>query len=242
MSHPTDLENLFDRLQVSIFSAVGDANNLPGVNADWKIACSYLSSLGNNSEAPISQAISVLAHDHMWIARMAEEVNAFEENLIRSVRNELSTSRVLNADGDKPGQQSIARGKSPDLLVTSSANEHGDDSSALREWFLINLHYPFPTPSEKSLLRSKTGTSDATLKTYFTNLRRRCGWNSNLAILGDGKKEVLSELIKRVMRGDDTVDAGEKESIQRMVDYVQGKFEYNKVGDWLKKVSPRYIF
>lgn len=130
--------------------------------------------------------------------------------------------------------------------------------SIFRDWMLQHLDDPFPSAADRRKLitqvrlspdeSTQQGALDATaVKNFFQNLRRRSGFTSLLRECFNEDRYRCGEAVRRVMKGiTDEERAKEtpeqrmaRERIERIRDYVAGKFESTKVGDWLKSVSPK---
>eukprot|EP01017_Pseudomicrothorax_dubius_P026595 TRINITY_DN2983_c0_g1_i3.p1 TRINITY_DN2983_c0_g1~~TRINITY_DN2983_c0_g1_i3.p1 ORF type:complete len:300 (+),score=47.33 TRINITY_DN2983_c0_g1_i3:313-1212(+) len=124
-----------------------------------------------NSKSKIKSKITTEEHD----------LNSAKDNAIASKASQLK---------DKPRKLS----KESDDIIPSEDDDNLDDefskdllddkknlcnklpkkaTQILKDWFLNNIHNPYPSPEVKDALTKKTGLSRKQLQNWFTNVRKR---------------------------------------------------------------------
>ncbi|GAA5829820.1 hypothetical protein JCM11251_007894 [Rhodosporidiobolus azoricus] len=127
------------------------------------------------------------------LAALEEDRRATEAEVSAKARNELHGEAMLAMPAPSPS--SLPDPSNPD-----------DPAHYLpyRLWFLSNFSSPYPSPREKdSLLTLVPIHNKQQLDTWFTNNRRRSGWQALKREETDGSREGMEQLIRRVERGEE---------------------------------------
>lgn len=111
----------------------------------------------------------------------------------------------------------------------------------MRTWFYENLIYPFPTESTRRQFQASNGMSMSNINGWFSNMRRRSGWNEFCRRHAGGDRAATSHLLKACFKGEEDDEVLIKE-IVAMIDYIMGGRAKGDVGSWLTKVSFRVSF
>lgn len=238
MEDAQGLATLFAKMQVNIFDGIADDTKLQEVIADWRHIQGKVTQRGPLALGSALQAFRVLAAEHASMARFATIAETAVEEQEARLRAAISAQQASKQ--------------------TKSRSEHEPERvrSIFRDWMLQHLDDPFPSAADRRKLitqvrlspdeSTQQGALDATaVKNFFQNLRRRSGFTSLLRECFNEDRYRCGEAVRRVMKGiTDEERAKEtpeqrmvRERIERIRDYVAGKFESTKVGDWLKSVS-----
>lgn len=84
-------------------------------------------------------------------------------------------------------------------------------------------------------LQSQNNMSLSNINGWFSNMRRRCGWNALLADMAGGDKATLRGIIKDCLTGKQS-SMEVKKRVGDMIDYILGRAR-GEVGEWLLQVS-----
>ena len=105
----------------------------------------------------------------------------------------------------------------------------------LRTWMYHNVLFPFPSMPDRRKLQSQTNMPLSNINGWFSNIRRRCGWNTLCTKWAEGDRLRMRELMIRCFMGQVT-DEGLIKEVVDVIDYVLGKTR-GTVGSWLTEVS-----
>jgi hypothetical protein len=109
------------------------------------------------------------------------------------------------------------------------------DPCPMRIWFYENLLHPFPSISTRRELQRINGMSMSNINGWFSNMRRRSGWNMHLQGLANGDRKLYKRIIQECFAGMEQ-NGDIRQKIEDMVDYTLGRAR-GEVGEWLTDVS-----
>ncbi|PBL00543.1 hypothetical protein ARMGADRAFT_1159869 [Armillaria gallica] len=113
-------------------------------------------------------------------------------------------------------------------------------------WLADNLHNPYPTREVRAKICRETNTPRKDLDNWFTNARRRIGWN-NLLKSFNGDRDRLVEAATIHIRGEeekiyDDIAIAFSDMESTLTDLYSGKFEQSelgrKLGGVVKNMTP----
>lgn len=121
-------------------------------------------------------------------------------------------------------------------LPTHASTTHDPRSLPLRHWFLSNLAFPYPTPSEKDSIASECGITRAKVDSDMTNWRRRSGWTDMMVRFSGGDREVMREMIEYLESTGRERVGGVEGAVDGVRRYLMGEGPRVEVG-WVETVS-----
>ncbi|GAA6035735.1 hypothetical protein JCM8097_005675 [Rhodosporidiobolus ruineniae] len=114
-----------------------------------------------------------------------------------------------------------------------------DDSSLCdpyRDWYLSHFTNPYPTASDKDhLLRLVPSHDKKKLDTWFTNNRRRSGWQALRRAFTDGTAEDFQRLLDAVDRNDEGVSGQAREKVRAVRRFFEDGSR-DKVSDEIQQI------
>jgi hypothetical protein len=111
----------------------------------------------------------------------------------------------------------------------------------MRTWFYENIIFPFPTVSVRRQIQACNKLSMSNINGWFSNMRRRSGWNEFCRRHAGGDRSATSHLLRACFKGEEKNEVLVKE-IVAMIDYIMGGRAKGDVGSWLTKVTFRVSF
>lgn len=188
---------------------------------------SLISNVSHNQLLVATQMVEFEQKGEQRIEQLYHMLDALR--LDRTVSDNLATTPVTEEQRHQElAPQDPAQDRHPSPPRPEEADSH------LRDWYLTNITLPFPNKSAKERLTTLTGMDFRQLNTWFTNMRRRCGYTEMLRTFADGDKGRFEEMCGEAERGEGPEGLGD--ALQGMKAYV-GKKPRGKVGDWLVNVS-----
>jgi len=165
----------------------------------------YLATL--QSDGDLEQVI-IGCHSTFEQASAAMEAGALGEGTLRALQQIATLIRIISGSLSKVEQEGRAVERETSLAARKYCEEHSIASSAptskeidpylpLRHWFLDHFVNPYPTiPEKEDLMKRYPKHSKQQLDTWFTNIRRRSGWQELKKKYTNGTQEDFENLIK----------------------------------------------
>ncbi|KAK0505633.1 C-terminal domain of homeodomain 1-domain-containing protein [Armillaria luteobubalina] len=114
-------------------------------------------------------------------------------------------------------------------------------------WLVNNLHNPYPSREVRHKICRETGTAHKDLDNWFTNARRRIGWNTLLKVSFNHNRDRLVEAATAYFFGEDEneyhpISIAFSDMKATLTDLYSGKFEQStlgrKLGGVVKNMTP----
>ncbi|GAA5892288.1 uncharacterized protein JCM6883_007307 [Sporobolomyces salmoneus] len=144
--------------------------------------------------------------------------------------------------------------EAPFLPVSSSSREEPDPFLPLRLWFLDNFSNPYPDAAQKDYFQTLYPTQTKTqIDTWFTNIRRRSGWQEVkrryttgsiaefIRLVKDTEKDVRSPIVEEARKKIEKVKMYLREGVREKIsDEIQQLVEKGAPSTTTKRtIAPR---
>ncbi len=218
-------------------SATGDASSLLEFTSEWETL--YADTVKSQSCGALDEETLHLAYTVAdaieTLSTSLTELSVSDETVTNNYVQELK--KVVDDERSKPAS-------------TSSFPSPTKPTQAYIEpayrWLVENLHNPYPIREVRNKICRETNTPRKDLDNWFTNARRRIGWNTLLKSFG-GDRDRLVEAATTYFFGEDenqydhiAIAFADMEST--LTDLYSGKFEQSnlgrKLGGVVKNMTP----